>query len=515
MTIIATTSVFSFGTATKVSSNCVFDSSKAIPKIVLVKFGLHNSTPYTVNKIIAYRVAEAIVESSTIGIKHSLAALSKKNSLVWGKANDLFNTTKTGYIKSTPIHSNNYTLSYGYAKTLKDIDSVLWGKTNNTINSTTNLSYSGTIQLYEVSSVKSSVPGISVVPTNWNSGASPGNPENKIIVTKKNTYNTIINCCVVKLPERTEIEVLSASISTSIDSWSWSFKLTIANQASFELLRPNQTVKEFEITINYEKFIGIAEKYNISTIFGKKIWTITGRSKSAYLAETYAAIQNFTETRDKTNQQLVDVILQNSGWTVDWKTSVYLVPSNTYTVNIQYPINAIVDIARASGAVVSSDPNLNKLIIQPRYLNSPSTWNDNNSNVIVSSSYLTSINAEDFIHKSPVNKIYCIGKNNGVVVGVKIIGSAGNVVATHFTHELITHVDAGREKARNYFDEIKDNIEKISISSPFIGKVRCGNVLKIIEDGGDEWFSQVTDVKITISKNNIVTHDIELERHYL
>ncbi len=455
----------------------------------------HNSNIY-----IATNIIKAFLKNlNLINYTYSTPFYST-NKMLWGISSIKSSILSTSFFYSIRLYSKNKYL-WGYSKGKSDTDRMTYSQTPYKFGNTT------------ISSVSPSEP---ILPNNTLNQLLPsGSPSNKIIISEKNTYINLNNVSIVKLPERTKINVLSVKISTSIDSWAWGFNLSITDEESFNLLRPNATIKEFEITINDEIWIGVAEKYSISTVFGKKNWNITGRSLSAYLSEPYAATQNFTVTSAKTNQQLVDLLLENCGWIVDWKTSVYVVPANTYTINNKTPISAIIDIANSVGSVVNSDTNLKKLIVKPRFLNDPSKWGNNNSNIELSDSFLLSIDSSEYTYKKQYNKIYCIGRESGVIVGIKIIGSAGNVTAPQFTHDLITHVDAGREKARNYFDEIKNNREIFTISAPFIGKVRCGYIVKIIEESGNEWFSQVTDITVTISKGNIITHDLELERYYL
>ena len=116
---------------------------------------------------------------------------------------------------------------------------------------------------------------------------------------------------------------------------------------------PDQVV---EAEINGYVFRFSIEGAEVDRTFGKPRWTISGRGQAAELAEPFAAQGSYTETADRTAQQLIGEILLNTGWTVDFQGVDWLVTGGAYSYLNATPLQAIQTDHRGSQGNHSSPP---------------------------------------------------------------------------------------------------------------------------------------------------------------
>lgn len=254
-----------------------------------------------------------------------------------------------------------------------------------------------------------------------------------------------------RTPDGAEIEATNVSWATDSDSWGWRFTATIKKQSDLALLKPNSNgPREIACEINGHTFSGIVESYSVSRQFGQTGISIKGRSLSGYLSDPYAPKRSKAITAAYTAQQLAEQELDATGWTLDWQAQDWLIPGGAYSYQELDPIAAIKRLANTVGAIVQSHPTDKRLIVKPRYPVSPHKWGDADTvlDAILPASLMEQAGSQFKTLPTYNRAITAGGKTGGVIVTLTRDGTAGDELAPLVTDELITHQNAGYERAR-------------------------------------------------------------------
>lgn len=345
-----------------------------------------------------------------------------------------------------------------------------------------------------------------------------GAPKNQIL----EVYIIVNTVSVVKLPERTPVEVGNLSLGLDVDSWSWRISAQVFGAASLALIRPDAAgVREIEVTINGYVWEFVVEEYSQSREFKGAAHNITGRSKTAYLADPYQAPVSYVESSLKTAQQLAEQEVTPLGWTVNWYTVGWNVLAGAYYYNSKTPIQAVSMIAGAVGATVRPHRSALQIDINPRYPVSPWNWSAQTPAAIITHDVIKKIGGS-WSPKPAYNGVYVSGESLGVSCFVKRAGTDGALLAPEVVDTLITHQDAGRERGRNILaDQGKQEIMTIDtplMPSPGVpGLFNIGELLEIDEGAAGVWRGQVmgVDIRATRNQKSLTVHQsITIERHH-
>ncbi|MFN3883081.1 MAG: hypothetical protein ACK4L8_16805, partial [Nitrincola lacisaponensis] len=265
-------------------------------------------------------------------------------------------------------------------------------------------------------------------------------------------YIIMPNITLWRIPDGAEIEATNVRWYTDADTWAWSLTATISDPAHLEIIKPNSNGPgELGCEINGHLFTALVEGYTKSRQFGQTVFTIQGRSRTAWLSDPYAPRRSALVTAPYSARQLAEQELQNTGYTLDWHGPDWQIPGDAYTYHYLDPIAAIKRIAEARGAILQSHPDAKKLIVKPRYPVDPHKWTQ-------ASTQLDAILPEDMIIQSgseyrtqpKYNRaIVTGGAVGGVIVTVTRDGTAGDILAPIQQHDLITDQVAGYERGRN------------------------------------------------------------------
>lgn len=255
-----------------------------------------------------------------------------------------------------------------------------------------------------------------------------------------------------RIPDGAEINATNVSWATDADSWGWRFNATIKQESDLSLLKHDSNgPREIACEINGHTFKGMVESYSRSRQFGETAITIKGRSLSGWLSDPYAPKRSKAIDATYTAQQLAEQELTNTGWTLDWQTADWLIPSGAFSYHELDPIAVIKRIAATAGAIVQSHPSNKQLIIKPRYPVSPHKWNDPSTTLdaILPAALIQQAGSE-FLKLPTYNRAICAGgATGGVIVTLTRDGTAGDELAPIITNDLITHQEAGYERGRN------------------------------------------------------------------
>ncbi len=197
----------------------------------------------------------------------------------------------------------------------------------------------------------------------WHDTPSPQTPNEDTYIMPNTITSTIAGI---------NIEPLSFSIKTDIDSYCWQGSVEISPQ-DYEKIKTKLNVERgneplINVIINKQQFSFLAEEQSRSRQFVNHSFNISGRSLSAKLGADYiktgkGMIEQDSYARQIINEQLADLPIELDEFLVkDW-----FIPANNYSTANKTPIAVISDIANACGGFVVSDCYQAKLSIKPRY----------------------------------------------------------------------------------------------------------------------------------------------------
>lgn len=286
----------------------------------------------------------------------------------------------------------------------------------------------------------------------WGVVTEPGGPETDdqgtIIVPVRRVYMITNSASLMRLDNSQPIQALEMSVGIDADSWAWTFSATLpAAEYASVLPATGGDPVEVEATINGWPFRALIEQVRRTRRFGQHAVSVQGRSLSAWLASPYAA----ASSRDNaggaiTAQQIIDAALLNTGWTLDWQITDWLVSAGAFA-HTGTPLEVATTVAGAVGASVQTDPSTTVLHIMPRYAAMPWEWGAATPDIALPPDILTEDGVE--LRERPhYNRAFVSGTTLGVLGQVTRTGTAGDLVAPLVTAALITHADAARQRGR-------------------------------------------------------------------
>lgn len=315
-------------------------------------------------------------------------------------------------------------------------------------------------------------------------------------------YTVNTNVTLLRLPDNTPVECLSASAWIDRTSKDWSFEAVLARAADLEVLAPDESGQKFaQLTINGYPWIFRVEDYEDDWTFGKRTFKVHGRGLSAELDAPYAAPRTNAYDADFNAQQIAQAELDSlfGSWTLDWQIVDWLVPANTFSYSQKTPMEVISQIAAAVGGIVQPDPLTKTLLVLPRYTVSPMDWGSATVDGTLPLSVLTG-RALKYQPGPTYNRVFVAGQANGVLVRATRTGSAGDLLAPQVVDPLICAVEAGTARGKAILDD-SGNIGTVTIPLPLFtapaapGLLRVGQLLQIGE-GTPGWRGLVDGIRI-------------------
>jgi len=343
---------------------------------------------------------------------------------------------------------------------------------------------------------------------------------------QQRTYVVINSISVVRIPDRTPIEVEGVSILSSVDAWGISFDLDLADGAQLALLKPTAAgPRQVEVTLNGYVWTLIIETYRKQREWNRVGVSLTGRSRTALLAAPYAPARVKATTEDRSVAQLVAEELADTGFTADYGTVDWLVPAGAWFYDGTPAMDAIARLAGASGAVVQSDPATQQLHVRARYPASPWDWRGTQPDHVLQEDIITSESLQ--VRSAPLyDAVIVTGElaGKGVTCKVRRQGEAGQLFAPQASDPLINTSAAGAERGRNI---LSDRGEQAAIDlviplfgAPLvpgqIGRVQPLDLVEVVGEAGT-WHGLCTAVRTEAradSKALVIEQTITLERHY-
>lgn len=347
-----------------------------------------------------------------------------------------------------------------------------------------------------------------------------------VIRPQRRTYVVINSLSVVRLPDRQPVEVSAVSISASIDAWGSSYDLELADSGQLSLLKPTAAgPRQVEITLNGYTWTAIIESYGRRREWNNSGVTLSGRSRTALLAAPYAPGRVKTTSEDRTVAQLVDEELADTGFTAEYATVDWVVPSGAWFYDATPALDAVSRLAEASGGVVQSHPADQKLTIRARYPDSPWHWRDRGPDHVLQEDVVTNESLQ--MRSAPMyDAVVVTGElaGKGVTCKVKRTGEAGQLFAQQVSSPLINTAAAGAERGRNILSDRGEQAAIDLVLPLFAGPLRPGEVgrilpLDLVQVVGEEgvWHGLCTSVRTEARAGYsalVIEQTITLERHY-
>ena len=274
-------------------------------------------------------------------------------------------------------------------------------------------------------------------------------PDATITVPIRRAYIVINDIHLRRVSNNLELPCLSLSMQIDAQSWTWGFSASLPATALSDV-EPTTFGEpvELDAEINGLHYRLLVERISKDRSFAKERISISGRGKSAILADPYAPIMTFANSADRTAQQLMgDVLSINGvpiGWDVEWNITDWLVPANVFTHQGTF-MSALNAITGAVGAYIQPHPTDDVLRVLHTYPTAPWEWNTVTPDFELPSS-ATSKEAIAWVDKPDYNAVYVSGTNGGILANVKRSGTAGDKHATMITDPLLTRVAASRQR---------------------------------------------------------------------
>lgn len=302
-------------------------------------------------------------------------------------------------------------------------------------------------------------------------------PGESIIVPVQRVYIVINEIQFLRVSTMTPISASNISISFDCDSWLPTFSATIPESAR-DAVMPDPSPVEVEALINGTQFRFFVEKIARSRQFGQRTINIGGRGIACELDAPYAVASQHTNGSTMTAQQLITDALGYSTYTQTWNITDWSVPANTFSM-YGTPAQVAGAVAEASGSVLQADWELRDLRMLPRYPVKPWDWVTATPDYVIPGAVAQTESVE-WIEKPTYNVVYVSGEQVGVLGQVKRTGTAGDLPAPMYTHPLITHNDAARQKGIAILGDTGRKA-MMQISMPVLPATGVIDVCKLIE----------------------------------
>ncbi len=272
-----------------------------------------------------------------------------------------------------------------------------------------------------------------------------------VIVPVKRVYIVLNTVSLRRVDGNVMLPTFSMSLSIDADSWTWGFNASLPD-TTLDAIEPGSdgTPVELEALINGTAYRVLAEQISRDRTFGRSAIRVSGKGKSAILGAPYAPVKTFSNTQQRTAQQLMDDALTingvSIGWTVNWSATDWLVPAGAWSHQGSY-ITALNAIAGAAGAYIQPHPNQKVLNVLSRYPTAPWNWGSQVPDFELPADVTTRESIE-WVERPRYNRVFVSGQGQGVLGQVTRTGTAGDILAPMVTDALITHADAARQRGR-------------------------------------------------------------------
>ena len=341
-------------------------------------------------------------------------------------------------------------------------------------------------------------------------GSWPVSPKLKI-------WWTMNTAQMSRLSDNAPVEVFSLDLSADIDSWCWSFSARVP-EASLALVMPLDEPVAVACDINGHQWTALVEGWSEAHSFGRREYTLRGRSQTAMLAEPYAPARAGSNTAQTLARQLAEAELLYTGYTLDWDLVDWLVGAGALSYSNASPLKVIQQIVEAAGGRVISHRTGKELRALPRLHSLPWTWAAATPDLGISDYVVRQLRRE-YVPTPIVNAVFVSGEHQGVMTKILRTGTAGDLLAPMVTDALITATEPARERGKLAIGQSgkwsKESLElPLTRSASLPGLLEIGQLISM-EERGVTWRGQVVGVRISVDfgRGLRISQQIDVERY--
>ena len=331
-------------------------------------------------------------------------------------------------------------------------------------------------------------------------------PEFKTVYLIMNTLQ------ITDVATGTPLDIQGVTIGLDIDSWAWKFSGTLYGQGSLALVAPGAGgMKDISVTINSHDWVFSIERYTSDERFPTEKFTITGVSRTQYMAAPFAPTRSYTNASATTAAQAATAELQNTGFSLPWPTGNdedlpdWPIPPGALSFRDKSPAQVVAQIVTAAGGIMVPAMAADNWTVQPRYKVAPWNWETATPDAGIYIGMVRSRSAQ-YEPAPAFNACYVSGVSQGVAVDVQRAGSGGTAPMPDIYEDLITDsqpaISRGTAELAGAGNKV---VETLSVLIPESGAapgvVLPGMMVKVMHDDPLlDYMALVLAVSISVQK---------------
>lgn len=261
-----------------------------------------------------------------------------------------------------------------------------------------------------------------------------------IHIVPKESY-TVLNTLSARCGSL-KLNPFAASAQSDMNGFYWSCSVDLPPDDFAALqLNERQTGDEAVIEVVFnrtQKFVFLAEEVSDNRVFGKRSYTVSGRSLTAKLGADYAQFKKGLVAQELYAQQIAREVLADLGFTLNWQIADWLVPSSVYSLNDKTPMAVLADIAQAGGGFIASDPEKPVINVLPRWQVAAWRLNHSSASVSVPANVILAIKGNQHSQAQYDAVFVYADHEQGRAAKVVRQGKSGDQEAATLTHPLYT-----------------------------------------------------------------------------
>lgn len=280
--------------------------------------------------------------------------------------------------------------------------------------------------------------------------APPGSEP--VVVPIREVYSVLNSINLVRFDTGDIIEAEGFSMRLDADSWTWQWSASVPMSA-LPIIRRGKGREPVDMlaTINGVDYRLAAENFGRDRRFASARGTVSGKGRAAILGDKYAPKRNHgSEVASSIEQLMRNVLTINGvgiGWDIEFGLLDWAVPAGTWAFQGTY-IDAILDIAKAAGAIVQPHATDATLRVLPRYPTAPWHWDAITPDYVLPADAIE-VEGIEWKTRPDYNRVFVFGATSGGVRGdVTRAGTGGDIEAPMVVHPLMTHANAVEQRAR-------------------------------------------------------------------
>lgn len=335
-------------------------------------------------------------------------------------------------------------------------------------------------------------------------------PREPVAIPILRTYFVSNAVSLIRLRDGQAVPVLSASLSLDAGTWAWAVEVSTTRTA----LSLIDAREELQLTINGQSVWWLAERWGGQRSFGSaQTIKLSGRSIHAELSDPYFSASSGVVDSPMTARQLADAAIDNTGYTLDWQLTDWLVPAGAWSWDGLTPMGRITRLAEAAGGIVFGQPGERVLSVLPRTPVMPEAWAAATPDLILPDAVMETL-GEEWDETPVYNAVIVTGERNGITARVKRTGTAGDAIAPTIVDALITHPDPARYRGMDVLAQ-GGSAARVSVSLPMLdglGLVLPGTLVSVT--GADPFRAMSRGVRVSAEWKDalVVRQTLDLER---